>query len=325
MSPAAPDAVARPAGAGWGEAADAIVSGDIVTALAYATPARGAVVAPITTTGVRDREAGTVTFTTSLAFGRKLERIKRDDRVALAFHAREHGFAEGPAFVLVQGRATIGWTDRAAQGRALAEGMGRFFSPPKTGRFWRWWMHEYYVKRVPVTVAAERVALWPDGSDDGPPDVHGNSLPPAPPLSQEPPKGGVAPRVSSRRAAARLHRLPHLLLAWTDAGGFPRVAPVAVAAADGGGLTLDDPTGAVPAGDRRAGLLGHRFGPELTALRTQQHTGWLESDGEAIRYSPHTEQRYRTPPGKTATALVNGGQAKRGMRRERRARKGTEG
>jgi len=318
MSAAALDVAPPPVGAGWSEEADAIIGGDLATALAYVTPAGGVVVAPITTSGVRDREAGTVTFTTSLAFAKKLERIRRADQVALAFHARDHGFAEGPGFVLVQGRATIGWSDRAAQGKALYKGMLRFFGAPKSGRFWDWWMREYYVKRVPVTIAVERVTLWPDPSCGGAPVVHGAPLPAAAPDEQAAPKGGVAPRVPARRAGARLGKLPHLLLGWVDADGFPMVAPVTVDAADSDGLMLGDPTGSAPAGARRAGLVGHRFGPGLTALRVQQHTGWLEVGDAGIRYAPHTQQRYRTPRGAIPTALVNGGQAKRGMRRARR-------
>lgn len=301
----------------WNDGADAVIGGDLATALAYATPAGGAVVAPITTSGVRDREAGTVMFTTSLAFAKKLERIKRADQVALAFHTRDHGFAEGPAFVLVQGRATVGWTDPAAQGKALVKGVNRFFGPPKSGRFWDWWMREYYVARLPVTVAAERVTTWPDPAASIAPTVEG--LPrSAPPDSQAPPKGGIGARVPIRRAGARLSGLPNLLLAWIGSDGFPAVAPVGVEAVDREVVTLSDPTGAVPSGARRAGLVGHGFGPALTALRAQQHTGWLEVGADGIHYAPHTQRRYRTPPGKTATALTNGGQAKRGMRRARR-------
>jgi len=319
MSAASLDGTAaRAAGAGWDDAADAVIAGDLATALAYATPAGGVVVAPITTSGVRDREAGTVMLTTSLAFGKKLERIRRADRVALAFHAREHGFAGGPAFVLLQGRATVGWTDPAAQGKALARGVMRFFGAPKSGRFWSWWMREYYVERLPVTVAVERVTVWPDPSGESGVTLHGLPAPAAPPDGQAAPKGGVAPRLGARRAGARLRRLPHLLLGWLGADGFPVVAPVAVGAADRDGLTLLDPTGAVPPGGRRAGLVGHRFGPGLTALRAQQHTGWLEAGDAGIRYAPHTQQRYRTPRGKTATLLTNGVQAKRGLRRARR-------
>jgi hypothetical protein len=181
-------------------------------------------------------------------------------------------------------------------------------------------MYEYYAKRVPVAIAVERVTTWPDPSGDVPPAVHGFPRPPAPPDSQAAPAGGVAPRLAARRAGARLRRLPHLLLGWVGAAGFPVVAPVSITTADSDGLTLLDPTGAVPAGVRRAGLLGHGFGPELTALRVRQHTGWLEAGEEGIRYAPHTEQRLRTPRGTTATALVNGGQAKLGLRRARRAK-----
>ena len=46
-----------------------------------------------------------VGFTTSLGFGRKLERIIRDPHVALAYHARDHGFRL-PRYVLAQGLAS---------------------------------------------------------------------------------------------------------------------------------------------------------------------------------------------------------------------------
>jgi hypothetical protein len=65
------------------------------------TPAGGAVVTAVAPIGLRDREAGTVGFTTSLGFGRKLDRIKQTPRVALAYHAREHGFATEPRYGLV--------------------------------------------------------------------------------------------------------------------------------------------------------------------------------------------------------------------------------
>src|SRR6185437_16642059 len=85
---------------------DDIIGGDLKAALAYATPAGGAVVTPVAPIGLRDRAAGTVDFTTSLGFRRKLDRIKQNPRVALAYHAREHGFAARPDFVLVQGVAS---------------------------------------------------------------------------------------------------------------------------------------------------------------------------------------------------------------------------
>src|SRR6202142_2489602 len=90
----------------WSDLDDEIIGGDLTAALAYATPAGGAVVTAVAPIGLRDRDAGTVGFTTSLGFGRKLDRIKQNPRVALAYHAREHGFATGPRYVLVQGIAT---------------------------------------------------------------------------------------------------------------------------------------------------------------------------------------------------------------------------
>src|SRR4051794_36386533 len=94
-------------GAMWDDAADRVLAGDLVAVFAYLTPARGVVLSPVTTLGLRDRQAGTVSMTTSLGFARKLDRLEREPRCALAFHTREHGFAAGEpeSLVLVQGRA----------------------------------------------------------------------------------------------------------------------------------------------------------------------------------------------------------------------------
>src|SRR3954469_19692810 len=89
----------------WPDAVDEPLAGDLTAALAYVTPAGGAVVTAVAPIGLRDRDEGTVSFTTSLGFGRKLERIERDPRVALAYHAREHGLSDSPPYVLVQGGA----------------------------------------------------------------------------------------------------------------------------------------------------------------------------------------------------------------------------
>ena len=90
----------------WSDPDDEIIGGDLTAALAYVTPAGGGVVTPVAPVGLRDRAAGTVGFTTSLGFGRKLDRIRENPRVALAYHAREHGFATEPRYVLVQGTAS---------------------------------------------------------------------------------------------------------------------------------------------------------------------------------------------------------------------------
>src|SRR6476661_9364447 len=91
----------------WDDHIDQVIDGDVTCGLGYRTPAGGVVVQAVAPIGLRDREAGTVGFTTSLGFSKKLDRIGRDPRVAMAYHAREHGFADGPAYVLVQGRARV--------------------------------------------------------------------------------------------------------------------------------------------------------------------------------------------------------------------------
>jgi hypothetical protein len=67
----------------WSDAEDEIIGGDLTAALAYLTPAAGGVLTPVAPIGLRDRAAGTVTFTTSLGFGRKLERMRSNPQVAL--------------------------------------------------------------------------------------------------------------------------------------------------------------------------------------------------------------------------------------------------
>jgi hypothetical protein len=133
-------------------------------------------VAPI---GLHDREQGTVTFTTSLGFGKKLERIKGNPRIALAYHAREHGFADRPDFVLVQGEATpLQEPDRDLLENVIRPQSVRFMGPPKEGRlFWDRWLQEYYSDRVPVTVRVERIVAWPDERCGGEPRVFGAPLP----------------------------------------------------------------------------------------------------------------------------------------------------
>src|SRR5438477_1577454 len=142
----------------WPDTADEIITGDLTTALAYVTPAGGAVVTAVAPIGLRDREAGTVGFTTSLGFGRKLDRIKENPRVALAYHAREHGFAAEPRFVLVQGTATYDpHPDQAVLEERIQPAATRFLGAPRKGLFWDRWLKAYYQDRVLVTVQVERL------------------------------------------------------------------------------------------------------------------------------------------------------------------------
>jgi hypothetical protein len=293
----------------WADVEDTIIGGDLTAALAYTTPAGGAVCTPVAPIGLRDRQAGTVSFTTSLGFGRKLERIERDPRVALAYHAREHGFAAEPRFVLVQGQASYdAHPDPDVLAGVVRPASERFMGPPRTGAFWDRWLSAYYADRVLVTVRVERVVSWPALDCAGEPTVAGGARPSTAPEPQRPPRGGTAPRVDAARAARRLRALPHVLVAYVDADGFPMVAPVGVGADGPGGIELAGP---LPAGGRRAGLLGHRYEAKLVGLEARQHTGWLE-DG---RYAPHPESGFRAPANKTLLLLANGYMARRGLKR----------
>jgi hypothetical protein len=293
----------------WSDLDDEIIGGDLTAALAYVTPAGGAVVTPVAPIGLRDWEGGTVGFTTSLGFGRKLDRINENPRVALAYHAREHGFATQPRFVLVQGTATYdAHPDPAVLADTVRPASTRFMGPPRTGIFWNRWLSAYYADRVLVTVKAERVISWPDLGCIGEPTVIGGSYSAHDPEPQRPPKNGTAPRVDAVRAGRRLGALPHVLVAYPGADGFPLVVPVNVRTASPLGVMLAGP---LASGGRRAGVLGHRYEPKLIGLQTRQHTGWLE-DGV---YAPHTENGFRAPANKTLLLLGNGFMARQGLRR----------
>src|SRR5918912_1103063 len=259
--------------ASWPDEVDKVIDGDLTAALAYVTPAGGTVVTAVAPIGLRDRVAGTIGFTTSLGFGRKLERIKRNPRIALAFHAREHGHASQPLYVLVQARVTeVTSPDPEFIATAIAPRAARYLGPARRGRlFWDRWLREYYLDRVLVTGAVVRVAAWPDLACRGSPAVFGEPLPQSP-MAQRPPTGGTAPRVDVARAAARLARQAHTLLGFVQADGFPAVLPVTVAGAGPQGIALEAAGGLLPPGGRRAGLLGHSYRPQLIGLALPPHT-----------------------------------------------------
>jgi hypothetical protein len=305
----------------WSDADDEVIAGDLAATLGYLTPAGGAVIAVVAPIGLRDREAGTVTFTTSLGFGKKLERMRANPRVALAYHARDGGFATDPRYVLVQGIATF---DLAPDPELLENVIGpastRFMGPPKRGRiFWDRWLQAYYSDRVLVSVAVERVTSWPDGTCTGAAQITGTpALADAPPI-QTPPAKGKGPRINTSRAARRLRKLPHVFAAFKGADGFPVLAPVTVGEDDAQGIRLVAQNGLLPPGGRRAGVLGHRFNPKLIGLEARTHTGWLEGDesGGAL-YAPHTEAGFVAPANKTLLLLGNGFLARQGLKRARR-------
>src|SRR5436190_4816647 len=297
----------------WPDAIDEVIAGGLTAAVSYITPAGGAVVTAVAPIGLRDRSAGTVSFTTSLGFGRKLDRIEKDPRVALAFHAREHGHSSSPRYVLVQGSATV----VKEPDRDYLEFIGRqatpFLGEPRRGVFWDRWLSAYYSDRVPVHIDVHRIVSWPELRCAGEPEVHGAPLP-EPSAPQEPPKKGTGPRVDCVRAGRALATLPHQLLAFRGGDGHPVVVPVRVRAADGGGVEISAAEGLLPAGGRRAGMLAHEYKPELIGLAARQHTGWLEVDGGRALYAPHTSSAFRAPANKTLLLLGNGYLARRGLK-----------
>jgi hypothetical protein len=296
----------------WSDEIDRVIDGDITAALAYVTPAGGAVVTAVAPIGLRDRERG-----------EKLERIRRDPRIALAYHAREHGFADGTDYVLAQGDATVTLEpDRQFLETEIGPRAERYLGPRKSGPFWDRWLREYYADRVPVDVAVRRMVRWPQLDCSGAADVLGEPASAAHPEPQAPPKNGTAPRVDAERAGGRASKLPYLLLGFRGADGYPIVHPVAVADAGPDGIVLEAADAALlPSGGRRAGLLGHAYGKHLVGLEARQFTGWLtvEEGSRSALYAPHTQQAFRAPANKTLMLIGNGLLAKRGLKKARRS------
>jgi hypothetical protein len=287
----------------WDDETHDILTGDITTAVAYVTPAGGVVVTAVAPCGLADRSRGTVGFTTSLGFGKKLERIVRDPRIALAYHSREHGFSTSPRFVLVQGDASVDLTPSQARLDGFAPQAERYLGEIKRGPLWDRLLREYYAERVFVDVAVTRVN-----------DSFSEAV-----AAQRAPKNGTGPRIDVRRAVGKLARLPHRVLAFRGADGYPVVVPIELAGHDARGIHLVDEHRLLPAGGRRAGLLGHAYRPQLIGLSTRVFTGWLEvaANGSAC-YAPHTEKGFTAPPRKNLLLVSNGLLAKYGMRQARR-------
>jgi nitroimidazol reductase NimA-like FMN-containing flavoprotein (pyridoxamine 5'-phosphate oxidase superfamily) len=303
----------------WDDDLDEIFAGDLTVALGYRTPAGGVVVQAVAPIGLRDRERGTLGFTTSLGFAKKLERIAADPRVAMAFHAREHGRATASRYVLVQGTARVTEQPSDATRELIRTQATAYLGAPREGFFWDRWLREYYVSRVPVDVTVTRILTWPALDAAGAPLTEGGQpLPWAAAKPQRPPKNGTGPRIDVARAAKRLRATTYTLLGYAGADGMPVVVPVDIVADDEQGLTLGCAT-SLPPGGRRAGLLGHSYRPQLIGLTTRQHTGWLDvQEDSGARYAPHTETGYRAPPNKTLLLLLNGALAKKGVRQAAR-------
>jgi hypothetical protein len=303
----------------WPEHVDEILGGDQVVALAYTTPASGVIITPLTNFGLRDGDAGTLrAVNSSVAAWRKLDRIRKSPKIALAYHSRTHGFSDRPEYVLVQGTASLGEPDPHYP-RSIQPTWERFGGPVDIGPLWDWWLKAYNV-RVEIRIAVERVIVWPDLECRGAPEIHGTPVR-GEPAEQSPPKKGTAPRVRHRRAARKAERLPNVLLGWVGADGFPLAVPVAVNGARDEGIVLDAPTGLVPRGGRRAGLLAHSFARYTAGQHQRRHSGWLQAEaGERqVLYAPHTQHGYHMPSSMFAYRLSAGAGTRLWLRGARKA------
>jgi hypothetical protein len=290
----------------WSERVEEILDGDHAVALAYATPAEGVVLAPVSNFGLNNRAEGIVTVNSSVGAWKKLERIRRNPRVAIAFHTRTHATHDRPEYVLVQGRASL-QPPLADYPTSVLEHWERLEPWRDIGPLWRRWLRVYAL-RVEIRIAVERVIVWPDLACQGTPDIEGVAFPAEAPTPQDRPTKGTAPRINQARVARRARRLPNVLLGWVGAEGFPLVVPVRVGGADERGILLELPERIAPPGGRRAGLTAHWFSFGVVGQRQMICTGWMESGpaGDAVMYSPHTLAAYRMPSSRLIYRLAVG-------------------
>lgn len=312
-----PTPVSSPGAVSWSDAVQDVIEGDLVTALAYGTPAGGCVVIPVSPTGLVDRAAGKIAVTTSLAFNGKLFHMLRDSRVAMAYHARDHGFATAEDFALVQGSADVPLSPSREALDDLAPRIERFLGAVPSGRFWDWVLRDYFDNRIVIDIAVRRVVSWPDQHGNGERSVSGAEWPGTPDTQSAPAKG-TGPRVDVRKLHGQVTKLDHQLVGYRGADGHPVVVPVRVTGHSERGLLLECPPGLLPQGARRAGLTAHTFGRQAVGLSNRVCTGWLEVDGDTVVYAPHTTSGFTAPPVKSVQMFFNGVFAKKGWRQARR-------
>jgi hypothetical protein len=303
----------------WPKELDEILDGDHAVVLAYATPARGSVLAPVSNFGLHDRAAGIVTVNSSVGAWKKLYRIRRNPRVALAFHTRAHARHRRPEYVLVQGRAALP-PPVPDYPSTVIENWERLEPWRKLGPLWKRWLR-IYALRVEIQIAVDRITVWPELTCCGTPKTYGTPPPSEPPAPQDAPAKGTGARLNSARAARHAARLPDTLLGWIGADDFPVVVPVHVGAADEHGIRLDAPEGVAPPGGRRAGLTAHWFSRGVVGQRQAIHTGWMIAgrSGTSVIYHPHTKVAYRMPPSRIVYRVAAGLFTRLGYRRARRA------
>jgi hypothetical protein len=154
-------------------------------------------------------------------------------------------------FVLAQGLASVDLRPSRSRLEAIVPQGERFVGQVMRGPVWDGLLREYYYERVFVDITVHRVATWPDLSASGDLRAFGATWP-GPAGPQVPPKNGTGPRMDVDRAAGRIGMLPHRVLAYRGADGFPVVVPVEFAGHDAAGLRLVSTRGLLPPGGRRA-------------------------------------------------------------------------
>jgi hypothetical protein len=278
------------------------------------------VLAPVSNFGLHDRTAGVVTVNSSVGAWKKLDRIRRNPLVALAFHTRAHATHDRPEYVLVQGRASLAPPVPDYPSTVL-DNWERLEPWRDLRPLWKRWL-AVYALRVEIRIAVERVIVWPDLACRGAATVHGTALPGETPATQGKPIKGTAPRLDPERAARRAARLPHVLAGWIGRDGFPMAIPVQLTGSDERGIRLEGPFGLLPTGGRRAGLTAHWFSRGVVGQRQVIHTGWMEGPpraGGTASYAPHTRTAYRMPTSRLVYRIAAGLATRVGYRRARRA------
>ncbi len=302
----------------WDDRIDEIINGDAAAAVGYPTPAKGVVITPMAPLGLRDRERGTVTVTTSLGLWKKVVRIKADPSVSIAFHAREHGHSRSSDFVLLQGRATVQEQPDREWLESITPQWERFLGPRETG--WRARLMEaYYWNRIGIEVEVERILRWDRLDCAGEPEVIGAPLP-AEPQPQSAPKNGTGARRNVEKLALHTRSLPHTILGWVGSDGLPMLVAARPASSSDAGLELDVDCGLVPPGGRRAGLTAHGFEPRMIGQEQRIYTGWLTSEGgNRALYAPHTLTGNKLPRSRLLFDLGAGIATRLGVRSARKA------
>ena len=187
---------------------DEVIAGDLTAALAYLTPAGGAVATGVAPVGLRDRERGDHDVTTSLGLPRKLERMLGTAGRARV-PRRSHGFSSSPRYVLLQG--DVAGVARAGPRVADGGAATRGGAVPRRG--------EAQVRSGTAGCASttSSASLWRSrhGASRLGPISPARARPrrtarrrgrlPAP---QQAPGGGVGPRIDAKQAAGAAGAVP---------------------------------------------------------------------------------------------------------------------